>query len=79
MYMESPIVRARELRRHDLLQDAARHRMAVSAIDSSGNDLRSRIRPTWIDRMCRSCVSLSQRLRAASLPFGSAAAPMAKR
>jgi hypothetical protein len=77
--MESPIVRARELRRYDLLQDAARHRLAASGIDSSGNNHHSGIWSLWVNQVCRARVSLSRKLRAVSLAISSAAEPLAER
>ena len=44
MLMESPAVRARELRRHDLLEDAARERLARGVRES--RDM-ARATPTW--------------------------------
>jgi hypothetical protein len=35
MYMEAPVFRARELRRHDLIEDAARRRLVNSATATS--------------------------------------------
>ena len=34
-YMEAPVVRARELRRHALIEEAARHRLVSTATSSS--------------------------------------------
>ena len=79
MYMESPIVRARELRRHDLLADAARHRMTANAIESSGNDLLSRIRSSWGDQVCRARGNLARRFRAALRLLNTERATLAER
>jgi hypothetical protein len=79
MYMESPIVRARELRRHDLLEEAARHRMTANAIESSGNDLLSRIRSSWVHQVCRARGNLARRFRAALRLLNTERATLAER
>jgi len=81
MYMESPIVRARELRRHDLLEDAARHRMATaaSAIECSGIGRVTWIRSSGVNLIFRARANLARRLRAASRPVSAEAAVLAER
>ena len=65
MLMESPVVRARELRRHDLLEEAARERLTRSALDSHVNGYTSPVRSSWISIVHQGLSNLAARLRQA--------------
>jgi hypothetical protein len=63
MLMESPVIRARELRRHDLLEDAARERLARRVRASRDMARATPTRASWIHAVFTWLANFSQRLR----------------
>jgi len=63
MLMESPVIRARELRRHDLLEDAARERLARRIHESRDTARATPTWASWIHAVSTWLANFSQRLR----------------
>jgi hypothetical protein len=63
MYMESPVVRARELRRNDLLQDAARGRLAAQSGHQRTGAWAARLVSTWASAVAAIVANLTRKRR----------------
>ncbi len=65
MLMESPVIRARELRRHDLLEDAARERLARRVPETRDTSGATPMWPSWIRTVFMALANFSLRLHMA--------------
>jgi hypothetical protein len=72
MYMESPVVRARELRRNDLLENAARSRLAAQSGHQRTGAWSARLVSTWVNAVAAIMASLTRKNR------GDSRAPVAE-
>jgi hypothetical protein len=60
-YMESPVTRARELRRNDLLEDAARSRLAAQFEHQHTGAPAARLVSTWFSRVAEVMAGLTRK------------------